>query len=80
LRAARAESEMNFRGDPTAAGDNFAEYLRSWYEANRETWWDRSAFNKYGWKRGLADNFMLAMLDEVRRIQAEYDRQREPTN
>ena len=27
--------------DPTARGDAVAEHVRAWYEANRESWWDR---------------------------------------
>lgn len=58
--------------DPTARGDRKATLLRWWYEQNRETLWDR-------YKPGIigrspdrdgshADEFMLCLLAEVRRI------------
>ena len=33
--------DMQFSREPTARGDDEAAYVREWYEANRETWWDR---------------------------------------
>ena len=51
--------------DPTSVADDVAASVRTWYEANRETWWarhrpgaDRNGVN--------ADNFMLRLVDAVR--------------
>lgn len=63
--------DMNFCGEPTADGDEEARCLRIWYEAHRETYWDRSKFNKYAWRKGLADEFILGLIQEVARIQQE---------
>lgn len=65
-------SEMRFSGDPTADGDTAAEYMRAWYEAHRET--DRARKGK-PWELGLADNFMLGLMNEASRIEAERRRQ-----
>jgi hypothetical protein len=61
-----------FCGEPTADGDIMATWLREWYEANRETWWDR---NNYPFRQGYpdragvtADNFMLELLGQVERL------------
>jgi hypothetical protein len=63
---------MKFSSDPTSRGDEVAGYLRVWYEANRETWWDRHyvlGFNSVPDRNGVhADEFMLALLNEVGRI------------
>lgn len=63
-------ADMYFGTEPTSAGDNFASYLRQWYEAHRETWWERSRFNSRGrqWE-WASDNLMLGMMEEVRRIE-----------
>lgn len=65
-------SQMHFCGEPTADFDTAAEYLRSWYEANRETWWERRGKR---WELGIADNLMLGLLNEVYRIECEKRRQ-----
>lgn len=50
--------------DPTTIGDAIADEVRRWYEANRETWWERL------WRRdGVADEFMLALINEVHRVE-----------
>lgn len=53
--------------DPTARGDDAAAQMREWYEANRESWWDRHGFHsdRSGWH---ADNFMLRLMAEAERI------------
>lgn len=63
-------ADMSFCGEPTADGDEAARCLRVWYEAHRETWWERSRINKRGqpWAYGLADDFMIGMMNEVARI------------
>ena len=65
-------SAMHFCGEPTDDGDTAAEYLRAWYEANRET--DRERKGK-PWDRGIADNFMLGLMNEASRIESERRRQ-----
>lgn len=58
VAALRGEREDNL--DPTTRGDLIAEKMRDYYEAHRETWWQRR-------KRrvGLADNLMLGLLNLV---------------
>lgn len=69
-------ADMAFSSDPTSVGDEMADYLRRWYELNRETWWDRHRPSAD--RRGFhADNFMLSLINEVSRIQGEAERQRE---
>ncbi len=69
-------ADMHFCGEPTADGDAVAEYLRVWYEANREGWWERSRYNPNGRRWTVcADNLMLGMVNEVARIEAERLRQ-----
>ena len=65
-------SEMQFCGEPTADGDTAAEYLRAWYESNRET--DRQRKGR-PWELGLADNFIIGLMNEVYRIESEKHRQ-----
>ncbi len=60
-------ADMHFGSEPTSRGDQKAEYLRVWYEAHRESWFER--WWRPVWKMGLADNFMLGLLQEVRRIE-----------
>jgi hypothetical protein len=50
--------------DPTARGDMIAEKVRAWYEANRESWWDRHRPNadRKGWH---ADEFILGLIGAV---------------
>lgn len=70
-------ADMRFCGEPTADFDRAGEYLRAWYEANRETWWDRQSFsrNQQRLRMGAADSFMLGLINEVGRIEAERKRQ-----
>jgi hypothetical protein len=58
--------KLEFSQDPTSRGDEVAEYVRDWYEANRETWWERRGKK---WEY-CADNFMLGLVNEVERILA----------
>lgn len=69
-------NDMHFSGEPTSDGDEEARCLRVWYEAHRETWWERSTWNMKGrhWE-WAADNLMLGMLTEMDRIHAERKRQ-----
>lgn len=69
-------ADMHFCGEPTADGDAAAGYLRAWYEANRESWWDRCSANRLGraWE-WACDEFMLGLMAEVRRINNECERQ-----
>ena len=61
------EEKINDSRDPTARADAQAWCLREWYEANRETWWER-----YWWRRSdVSDNFMLRLMAEARRIERE---------
>jgi hypothetical protein len=64
-------SDMHFCGEPTADFDAKGEYLRVWYEKHRETWWDRSRYSKNQQllNAGCADEFILGLLNEVRRIE-----------
>jgi hypothetical protein len=55
--------------DPTARGDLVAEKVRAWYEANRETWWDRHKPGIIGAgpdrDGSHADEFMLRFIAAV---------------
>lgn len=56
-----------YSDDPTARGDQIAEEMRDYYEAHRETWWQRSRFNPNRFAVGLvADNLMLGLMDVYR--------------
>lgn len=72
-------SDMRFSSEPTSRGDQVAEYVRGWYEENRETWWDRHRFTP--WRSSPdrsgehADEFMLRFISEVGRVQGEAQRQ-----
>jgi hypothetical protein len=68
--------DMQFCGEPTADGDQAASYLRVYYEAHRESYWDRSELNCNGrqWEYA-ADNFMLGLMNEMHRINCERQRQ-----
>jgi len=66
---------MNFSRDPTSRGDEIAEYVRAWYEKHREKFWERHGPRAY-WRFGLADEFMLSLIAEVRRVEAEAARQK----
>lgn len=64
--------------DPTARGDMVADKVRTWYEANRETWWDR---HNYPFRQGYpdragvtADNFILSLIQAVHRADEETQR------
>jgi hypothetical protein len=70
--AAVSKANMHFSGEPTSDGDTAAEYMRAWYEANRET--DRQRTGK-PWELGTADNFILGLMNEARRIEDECTRQ-----
>lgn len=67
-------ADMGFSTDPTARSDEIADYVRHWYEINRETWWQhrRGIANR---SRCVADEFMLGLIAEVRRVTQEADRQ-----
>jgi hypothetical protein len=60
--------------DPTSRGDIIASVLRQWYERNRETWWDRHKPGIMGAGPDRAhvhaDEFMLALINKVREIDA----------
>lgn len=55
--------------DPTTIGDCIADEVRLWYEANRETWWERRKR-----RGGVADEFMLALINEVHRVESSLPR------
>lgn len=57
-----------FCGEPTADGDISAAWLRQWYEANRESWWDRHRPSAD--RNGVhADEWMLAFMEQFDRLQ-----------
>lgn len=64
--------------DPTARGDLIAEKVRAWYEANRETWWDRHKPGIVGAgpdRSGVhADEFMLRFIGAVHEAEAAVSR------
>lgn len=57
--------------DPTARGDQIASKVRSWYEANRESWWARHRpFAPSPDRDGThADEFMLRLIGAVRKAE-----------
>ena len=63
-----------FCGEPTADGDIAADFMRQWYEANRETWWQRHNWGIGGSapdRAGVhADNFMLEWISQYHRLQS----------
>lgn len=69
-------ADMGWCHDPTANGDADAGYLRVWYEAHREGYWEHRRR-----REECADEFMLALMSEVQRIQraraAWFSRERE---
>ena len=67
-------ADMRFSTDPTAQGDDIADYVRQWYEINRETWWQRRQ-DSVRRSAGVADEFMLSFIAEVRRVTQEAGRQ-----
>lgn len=56
--------------DPTSRGDMKADLMRRWYEANRESWWDRCSLstNQQLLSAGCADDFALGIMNEAGRI------------
>lgn len=68
--------DMNFCGEPTADLDEQARCLRVWYEIHRENWWDRRFLskNQYLLRLGVADSFMISLIEEVYRIQQQCDK------
>lgn len=64
-------ADMKFCGEPTADGDAVATYVRAYYEAHREGWRDRYR-KQWQW---AADEFILGLIGEVRRVQQERERQ-----
>lgn len=53
----------NYSSEPTSRGDEMADELREWYEAHRESWWERL------WRRpDVADTFMYQIMSKVREI------------
>lgn len=58
-------ADMFFGREPTAAGDAAAGYLRAWYEAHREGWWEH---RKRRWEL-TSDNLMIGLMQEVSRIE-----------
>lgn len=68
--------------EPTYRGDLLAEKVRRWYEANRESWFDRHKVNPLGRdpdRYGThADEFMLRFIGAV--AQAEWEIQEIKTN
>ena len=64
--------DMRFSSDPTSRGDEIADYVRQWYEINRETWWQHHR-RRADDSRGIADEFMLSFIAEVRRVTMEAD-------
>lgn len=55
--------------EPTARGDMVAEAVRAWYEAHRESWWDRHrpSADRHG---RHADNFALELVAAVAHAEA----------
>lgn len=67
-------ADMSFCSEPTAKGDQIALYVRQWYEAHRESWWDRHL--PFAERKGVvADNFILGFMQEVSRVETEAERQ-----
>lgn len=64
-------SEMRFSYDSTARGDEIADYVRQWYEKNREGWQER-LFKRW---EVAADEFMIRLVNEVIRVTGEAERQ-----
>lgn len=53
--------------EPTSRGDMIAELMRSWYEKNRESWWERHKPSAPR-KGEVADGFMYDLTREAVRI------------
>lgn len=56
-------ADIGWCSDATANFDEAGRCLRAWYEAHRETWWDRRRR-----REECADEFMLGLINEVQRI------------
>lgn len=55
--------------DPTSRGDMIADKVRIWYEANRETWWQRHRPQIFSYRNNsgiVADEFILGLVASVR--------------
>lgn len=97
LRTAREQAQSEqpdlTEYEPTSFGDEVAQRVRDWYEANRESWFDRHQINPLGRspdRRGdHADEFMLRlvhavakaerdMLVEIRTVRAAADNKEAP--
>lgn len=72
---------MEQRMDPTARGDAVAAKVREWYEANRESWWDRHRPQIFSYRDNggvVADNFAIGLVAAVHAAEAaihkEYER------
>ncbi len=64
-----------FSGDPTADGDMIAGAARRWYEANRESWWDRHRPQIFSYRSNsgiVADEFMLRFVGVVSELAEAY--------
>jgi hypothetical protein len=59
--------------DPTARGDLIADKVRQWYEANRESWWERrrTLFHEPDRSGVHADEFMLRFIGAVHKAEDE---------
>jgi hypothetical protein len=64
--------------DPTARGDMIADKVRQWYEANRESWWDRHSITGLGRspdRSGVhADEFILRLISAVHKAEEDVPR------
>ncbi len=77
-----------FSGDPTADGDVIAAAARRWYEANRESWWERHRPQIFSYRSNsgvVADEFMLRFLEVARLLESAYEafkitKHKEPAN
>ncbi len=60
-----------FCGESTADGDIAAGFMRQWYEANRESWFDRHLPFGTNRKHGsaLANEWMLQFIGQYHRLQ-----------
>lgn len=56
--------------DPTSRGDRKAYALRAYYEANRESWWERFKRRMAGGSE-TADNLMLGLMNEADKFERE---------
>lgn len=56
--------------DPTSRGDMNASLLRCYYERNRDGWWRRHFGMCWPNRSDVADELMLGLMQEARRIDA----------